>query len=48
MHILVDEQVAAIPLAAIYRIYVMSSKVKGFHPHPSRANQSWSTVWMAR
>ena len=48
MHVLIDEEVAAIPLAGIYRIYAMSSKVKGFEPHPSRVNQSWSDIWMAR
>ena len=48
MHVLVDEEVVAIPLAGVYRIYAMSSKVKGFVPHPSRVNQTWNTVWMAR
>ncbi len=48
MHILVDEEVAAIPLAGIYRIYAMSSRVHGFDPHPSKTNQWWSTVWLAK
>ena len=48
MHVLVDDEVAAIPLAGVYRIYAMSSKVKGFVPHPSRVNQTWNTVWVAR
>ena len=48
MHVLVDEEVAAIPLAGISRIFAMSSKVRGFSPHPSRLNQSWSAVWMAK
>ncbi|MBA3341469.1 MAG: hypothetical protein H0T48_06495 [Gemmatimonadaceae bacterium] len=48
MHLLVDEEVAAIPLAGIYRIYAMSDKVRGFNPHPSRNNQWWNTVWLAR
>ncbi|MBA3578505.1 MAG: ABC transporter substrate-binding protein [Gemmatimonadaceae bacterium] len=48
MHVLVDEEVAAIPLAGVSRIYAMSSKVRGFVPHPSRLYQSWSSVWLAR
>ena len=48
MHVLVDEEVAAIPLAGIYRIYAMKDRVRGFEPHPSRLNQGWSTVWLAR
>jgi peptide/nickel transport system substrate-binding protein len=48
MHVLVDEQAAAIPLAGIYRIYAMSNRVHGFDPHPSRINQWWNTVWLSR
>lgn len=48
MHELVDRQVAAIPLAGIYRIYAMSDPVQGFQPHPSKTNQWWNTVWLAK
>jgi len=48
MHELVDRKVAAIPLAGIYRIYAMSDRVQGFQPHPSKTNQWWSTVWLAK
>ena len=48
MHVLVDQEVAAIPLAGIYRIYAMKDRVRGFEPHPSRLNQWWNTVWLAR
>jgi peptide/nickel transport system substrate-binding protein len=48
MHILVDEEAGAIPLAGLYRIYALRSRVKGFEPHPSRINQSWSAIWIAR
>jgi len=48
MHLLVDEEAAAIPLAGIYRIYAMSERVHGFDPNPSRANQWWNTVWLSR
>lgn len=48
MQVLVNDEVAAIPLAGIYRIYAMSDKVMGFDPHPSRNNQWWNTVWLAR
>lgn len=47
-HLLVDEEAAAIPLAGIYRIYAMSSRVHGFDPNPSRVNQWWNTVWLSR
>jgi len=48
MHQLVDVEVAALPLAGISRIYAMNDRVRGFVPHPSRLNQDWSTVWLAR
>ena len=48
MHLLVDEEAAAIPLAGIYRIYAMSDRVHGFDPNPSRVNLWWSTVWLSR
>ncbi len=48
MHVLIDEEVGAIPLAGISRIYAMSSRVRGFVAHPSRLNQSWNNVWLAR
>ncbi|MEP6904828.1 MAG: ABC transporter substrate-binding protein [Gemmatimonadales bacterium] len=48
MHVLIDEEVAAIPLAGVSRIYAMSSRVRGFVPHPSRLNQSWTSVWLAK
>jgi peptide/nickel transport system substrate-binding protein len=48
MHQLIDVEVGAIPLAGIARLYAMSRRVQGFLPHPSRLNQDWSTVWLAR
>ena len=48
MHQLVDVEVGAVPLAGVSRIYAMSDRVRGFVPHPSRLNQDWSTVWLAR
>ncbi len=48
MHLLLGEQVGAIPLAGIYRIYAMKNRVQGFEPHPSKTNQWWNTVWLAR
>lgn len=48
MHQLVDVEVGAVPLAGISRIYAMGQRVHGFAPHPSRLNQDWSTVWLAR
>lgn len=48
MHVLVDDEVAAIPLAGVSRIYAMSTRVRGFVAHPSRLNQSWAAVWLAQ
>ena len=48
MHQLVDVEVGAVPLAGVSRIYAMSDRLRGFVPHPSRLNQDWSTVWLAR
>ena len=48
MHQLVDVEVGAVPLAGISRLYAMTQRVHGFVPHPSRLNQDWSTVWLAR
>ncbi len=48
MHQLVDVEVGAIPLAGISRIYAMTDRLRGFTPHPSRLNQDWSRVWLAR
>ena len=48
MHLLVDEEAAAIPLAGVYRIYALSDRVRGFDPNPSRTNQWWNTVWLSR
>ncbi|MEO7822897.1 MAG: ABC transporter substrate-binding protein [Gemmatimonadaceae bacterium] len=48
MHVLLDEEVGAIPLAGIYRIYAMTEGVRGFAAHPSRLNQRWDTVWLER
>ena len=48
MHQLVDVEVGAVPLAGVSRIYAMNRRVRGFVPHPSRLNQDWNTVWVAR
>lgn len=48
MHQLVDVEVGAIPLAGISRTYAMTDRLRGFVAHPSRLNQDWSSVWLAR
>ncbi len=48
MRLLVDDAVAAVPLAGVYRIYAMKAGVRGFEPHPSKTNQWWARVWLAR
>ncbi len=47
MHQIVDEEVAGIPLAGVYRIFAMEEEVDGLEPHPSGTNQRWSTVYIA-
>ena len=47
IHEMVDEQVAVIPLAGIFRIYGMRKGVMGFTPHPSFANLTWGGVTVA-
>jgi peptide/nickel transport system substrate-binding protein len=44
MHQLVDEDVAVIPLAGLYRIYGMKKDVTGFVSHPSFLQVRWDTV----
>lgn len=44
MHIAVDEYVATVPIAGIYRIWGLSERVEGFVPHPSETNQTWQRV----
>ncbi|HXG69570.1 MAG TPA: ABC transporter substrate-binding protein [Gemmatimonadaceae bacterium] len=48
MHELVDRQAAAIPLAGIFRIHALSTRIRGFEPHPARVSQSWSEAWVAK
>lgn len=44
MHELIDEEVGAVPLAGLYRIFAMTERVEGFEPHPSGTNQRWSSI----
>lgn len=44
MHVAIDEEAVVIPIAALFRIYAMRETVEGFVPHPSRTNQSWTSV----
>jgi peptide/nickel transport system substrate-binding protein len=44
MHILIDQQKVVIPVAGVFRIYGLSTKVQGFHPNPSQTNQDWTSV----
>lgn len=47
MHEPIDEEVGAIPLAGLYRIFARNERVPGFEPHPSGTNQRWSSVFLA-
>jgi hypothetical protein len=44
MHILIDQQKVVIPVAGVFRIYGLSTKVQGFQPNPSQTNQDWTSV----
>ena len=44
MQMIVDEEVVAIPLAGLGRMYALRDDVTGFDPHPSQLNQSWVSL----
>jgi peptide/nickel transport system substrate-binding protein len=44
MKILTDDTYLNIPLAGVYRIFGMSSKVNLSDPHPSNTNQTWFSL----
>lgn len=44
MHLLVDEEVAAIPLAGLGRMYALRNDIRGFIPHPSQLSQQWTEI----
>lgn len=46
MHVLVDEEVAVVPMAGTFRVWAMKDTVEGFMPHPSGINQRWDTVYV--
>lgn len=45
MHLALDQTVAAVPIAGIYRIWGLRSNVKGFAPSASEVQQTWASVW---
>jgi peptide/nickel transport system substrate-binding protein len=48
MRELVDDEIGAIPLAGVYRIYAMKKTVQGMKAHPSSTNQRWSSVFLSK
>lgn len=46
MKVLVEEEVATVPLAGTFRIWAMRTNVQGFEPHPSGINQRWDTIYL--
>ena len=44
MKMLIDETYIVVPLAGVYRIFGMSSKVSLSDPHPSNTNQTWLSL----
>lgn len=47
MRIAVDEQVVAVPLAGIKRIWGLRANARGFVPHPAAVHQRWDRVSLA-
>ena len=48
MHQLVDVEAAGIPLAGMYRVLAMKTRVQNLQVHPSGTNQRWSSVFLAK
>jgi len=46
MHVLIDEETTAVPIASLYTLYAAKEKVKGLTPHPSNINTRWDTVYI--
>ncbi|QSZ26790.1 ABC transporter substrate-binding protein [Aceticella autotrophica] len=46
MHVLIDEETTAVPLASLYTIYAAKKKIKGLTPHPSGINTRWDGVYI--
>lgn len=44
IRVAVDEEAVTIPVAGLFRLYAMKKSVRGFEPHPSQTNQSWTRV----
>lgn len=44
MRMIVDDDVVAIPLAGLGRLYAARTTIKGLDPHPSQLNQDWSRL----
>lgn len=46
MHLLVDQEALAAPLAGVFRIHALKKSVSGFQAHASNQHQVWSTVFL--
>jgi peptide/nickel transport system substrate-binding protein len=44
IRVAIDEEAVTIPVAGLYRLYALKKSVRGFVPHPSQTNQSWTQV----
>ncbi len=47
MKVLINDEVVVLPLAGLYRMFGISSKVQGFVAHPSGVNQRWGGITIA-
>jgi ABC-type oligopeptide transport system substrate-binding subunit len=48
MHAIIDQDIAVIPIAGIYRIWGVRDVVQGFVAHPSSTNQEFGSVTVSR
>jgi ABC-type transport system substrate-binding protein len=47
MRVAIDQENIVLPVAGIFNIYGLSTKVQGFEAHPSGVNQRWETVFLS-
>lgn len=47
MTVVLEDEVVAVPLAALPDAWLLSPRVQGFEPAPTRGGQRWDEVWLA-
>ena len=46
MAVVVEDEVVAVPLIALPDVWLLSPRVQGFEPAPTRGGQRWDHVWL--